>query len=157
MRLTSPAYADGAVMPARFATVNVDGGTGVSIPFAWGEAPVGTRSFVLAIIDIHPVARGWVHWLVTDIPADVAELAEGASDTEAMPADAVEHPNTGGRLGYGGPQPPVGTGLHNYVATIYALSAPQLGLGTYATWEEVRSAMQPHLLGSASVTGRFGR
>ena len=157
MRLTSPAYSDGALMPARFATVHVDGGTGVSVPLSWDEAPSDTRSFVLAIIDIHPVARGWVHWLVTDIPAEVGSLREGASGTPDMPAEAVEHPNTGDRLGYGGPQPPVGTGLHDYIATVYALSAPYLGLGTYATWDEVRAAMEPHVLDSASLTGRFGR
>lgn len=156
MRLISPAYADGAVMPARFATVHVEGGTGVSVPLSWDGWPAGTRSFVLAIIDIHPVARGWVHWLVTDIPADVSAVAEAASGTPAMPPEAIEHPNTGGRLGYGGPQPPVGTGLHDYVATIYALSTPLLGLGTHASWDEVRAAMQPHLLDSASLTGRFG-
>jgi len=157
MRLTSSAYADGASMPARFATVNVEGGTGASVPISWGDAPAGTRSFALAIIDTHPVAHGWVHWLVTDIPAEVTGLDEGASNTAAMPPAAVEQANTAGRVGYGGPQPPVGSGLHDYVATIYALDTPGLGVGTHATWEEVRGAMGPHVLDSASVTGKLGR
>jgi hypothetical protein len=157
MIVTSPAYADGAVMPARFATVNVTGGTGASVPLSWDDAPTGTQSFVLAIIDTHPVAHGWVHWLVTDIPVGVDTLAEGASNTASMPPGAVEQPNTAGRPGYGGPQPPVGSGLHDYVATIYALGTPHLDIGTHASWEDVRAAMQPHVLDSASVTAKLGR
>jgi Raf kinase inhibitor-like YbhB/YbcL family protein len=157
MYLSGPAYADGASMPARFATVNVDGGTGVSVPLEWEGVPDGTRSFVIAIIDTHPVAHGWVHWLVTGVPADVRELPEGASRTGALPAGAIEHPNTSGRPGYGGPQPPVGSGVHDYVATVYALDVTDPGVDPDASWEDVRAAMSGHVLAHASYTGRFGR
>jgi Raf kinase inhibitor-like YbhB/YbcL family protein len=119
--------------------------------------PEGTRSCVIAIIDTHPVAHGWVHWLVTGVPAGTRSLPEGASHTSAMPAGSVEHPNTGGRRGYGGPQPPVGSGMHDYVTTVYALDAADLGVEPDASWEDVRAAMSGHVLGHASYTGRFGR
>ncbi len=157
MELSSPAYRDGETMPARFATVNVTGGTGVSIPLSWSDAPPDTRSFALALIDIHPVAHGWVHWLVTDVPADAHALGEGASRTGGMPPGAVEHANTGGPRGYGGPQPPVGSGVHDYVAHLYALDVPGLALGPEASWEAVRAAMSGHLLATATLVGRFGR
>lgn len=157
MHLTSDAYRDGETMPARFATIHVTGGTGASVPLAWEGEPAGTRSFVLALIDLHPVAHGWVHWLVVDIPADVHELAEGASLHRSMPAEALELPNTGSRPGYSGPQPPVGSGVHDYVTTVYALDVPDLGVGPDATWEDVRHAIAGHVLDDASLTGRFGR
>lgn len=157
MDLNSSAYTDGGTMPARFATVNVSGGTGASIPFGWSAVPPDTESFVLGLIDTHPVAHGWVHWLVTDIPSEVSALAEGASMTPAMPAGAVEHPNTGGRRGYGGPQPPAGSGVHDYVAHVYALDVPHLAVGGDALWEEVRTALSGHVLDTATFVGRLGR
>jgi Raf kinase inhibitor-like YbhB/YbcL family protein len=157
MKLTSPAYRNGETMPARFATAKVVGGTGVSVPFAWEDPPPATRSFVLAIIDTHPVARGWVHWLVTDIPLETRALPEGASRPFGLPFPALEHPNTAGNRGYGGPQPPVGSGVHDYVANLYALDVTNLDVATDAIWEEVRAAMSGHVLENVALVGRFGR
>lgn len=157
MNLTSPAYRDGETMPARFATVNVTGGEGLSVPLEWDDVPPGTLSFALALIDIHPVARGWIHWLVTDIPADTSGLPEGASRTLAMPSGSLELPNTSGPAGYGGPQPPVGSGVHDYVANLFALDVERLGESRDASWEDVRAATSGHVLGTATLVGRFGR
>jgi Raf kinase inhibitor-like YbhB/YbcL family protein len=157
MRLTSPAYGNGEAIPARFATTRVAGGTGASVPLSWEDPPPGTRSFVLAIIDTHPVARGWVHWLVTDIPPETRGLAEGASRPFGMPFPALELLNTAGVHGYGGPQPPVGSGMHDYVANLYALDVAQLRVAPDASWEEVRAAMSGHVLENVALAGRFGR
>lgn len=157
MRLESPAYHDGDTMPARFATVHVTGGEGLSIPLSWSDEPSGTRSYVLAMIDHHPIARGWVHWLVADVPAGVHQLTEGASGSAAMPAGAIELAGTADRHGYSGPQPPVGSGVHDYVITIYALDAQRIGERDGSTWDDIREAMNGHVLGSASLLGRFGR
>ena len=157
MELTSPAYSDGATMPARFATVNVAGGVGLSLPLEWTKVPPAARSLVVALIDIHPVAHGWVHWLVTDIPADSTSLPEGASLSAAMPAGAVEHPNSAGRPGYGGPQPPVGSGIHDYVAHLYALDVSRIDVSADAGWERVSAAMSGHVLDTTTLVGRFGR
>jgi len=157
MYLESSAYRDGDTMPARFATRQVEGGAGASVPLVWGDAPRETRSFVVEMIDHHPVAHEWLHWLVVDIPGGEREIAEGASATAAMPAGAMELANRAGRIGYGGPQPPVGSGVHDYEVTVSALDVPRLGLGRNATLEDVTAAMRGHVLGRASLTGRFGR
>jgi Raf kinase inhibitor-like YbhB/YbcL family protein len=157
MKLTSPAYSDGETMPARFATTSVMGGAGLSVPLAWDDPPPATRSFVLAIIDTHPVARGWVHWLVADIPPEIRHLPEGASRPFGIPFPALELPNTSGHRGYGGPQPPVGSGVHDYVANLYALDVANLDVGTDASWEDVRAAMSGHVLENVALVGRFGR
>ena len=157
MYLESPAYADGSTMPARFATVQVDDGAGLSVPLQWGDQPTGTASFVVEMIDHHPVAHGWVHWLVVDVPGPIRAIGEGASGTPAMPAGARELPNTGGRPGYGGMQPPVGSGIHDYEITVLALDVPTLGVTREASLAEVRAASQGHVLASAKLLGRFGR
>jgi Raf kinase inhibitor-like YbhB/YbcL family protein len=157
MHVESSAYVDGTTMPARYATTQVAGGTGASVPLVWSGEPEDTHSFVLTMVDHHPVAHGWVHWLVVDIPASEHDLPEGASLRAAMPAGAIELASTSGRRGYGGMQPPVGSGVHDYVVTIYALDVPRVGVDPDAMWDDVRVAMEGHVLDSASLLGRFGR
>lgn len=66
------------------------------------------------------VGYPYVHWDVYNIPADVREIAEGA--TLHMPTGSVEGANDDGVAKYSGPCPPEGTGTHHYFFTLYALN-----------------------------------
>ena len=153
--LVSSAFEKGAEIPVRYAAEQA-GGQNVSIPFAWENPPAGTKSFVIAIVDAHPSAQQWVHWLVADIPAGVDTLAEGASGS-AMPDGARELINTYGDLGYGGPAPPPGSGKHNYVATIYALDVDTVELPEQPSNRDLAGAISSYVLGQASYRGTFER
>ncbi len=153
MQLTSSAFQDGGKIPARYAMPGA-GGRNVSIPLGWTGAPKGTRSFALSIVDHHPVARRWVHWLVIDIPAGAGSLGEGASG-RAMPAGAVELRNSFGSAGYGGPQPPGGSGSHPYVITVYALNTDRLSLGTNTGLSTFLGAIDGKVLAKATLTGYY--
>ena len=118
MELTSTSYAAGQAIPARHATRGVPGGQDVSVQLSLSGAPVGTRSFVVAMVDRHPIAHDWVHWLVVDVPSGVSSLGEGVSCTAAMPAGACELDSSYGRPGYGGPKPPPGSGTPEYGTTV---------------------------------------
>jgi len=157
MTLTSPAFTEGQKLPERFAMQGVPGGGNTSIPYAWSSAPSGTESFALILVDEAPVARRWVHWLVVDIPPTVSSLPEGASGSPGMPSGARELENTFGFAGYGGPQPPPGTGEHPYVATIYALDAAAPDMPARVTAEQFERAVAGHVLAKAALTGTFGR
>jgi hypothetical protein len=74
-----------------------------------------------------------------------------------MPAGSQELINSFGEIGYGGPQPPRGTGEHPYVITIYALKVEKLDLGVNASLSEFKKALEGKVIGSASVTGMYGR
>jgi len=155
MKLTSTAFTDGGKIPVPYVMPGA-GGKNISLPLAWTDAPPGTKSFALSMVDPHPVARNWVHWLVINLPGDVHSLAEGASGRK-MPPGAQEIISSFGDPGYGGPQPPGGTGDHPYVATIYALNVPQLDLSGGATLAAFQKALEGKVLASASITGYFGR
>lgn len=155
MKLTSSAFTDGGKIPVSCVMPGA-GGQNVSLPLSWTDAPPGTKSFVLSLVDHHQVARNWVHWLVINIPADVHGLAAGASGKK-MPAGARELQNSFGAPGYGGPQPPKGTGDHPYVATIYALNVPRLDLGSQTSLTAFQKALEGKVLASGSITGHFGR
>jgi Raf kinase inhibitor-like YbhB/YbcL family protein len=155
MKLTSTAFTDGGKIPVACVMPGA-GGRNVSLPLTWTDPPAGTQSFALSLVDPHPVARNWVHWLVINLPADVRGLAEGASRKE-MPPGALELKNSFGDPGYGGPQPPRGSGDHPYVATVYALDVPRLDLGSHTSLAAFQQALAGKVLASASITGYFGR
>jgi Raf kinase inhibitor-like YbhB/YbcL family protein len=155
MKLNSTAFPDGGKIPVPYVMPGA-GGKNVSLPLSWTDAPAGTKSFALAMVDPHPVARNWVHWLVINIPPEVHALAEGASGRK-MPPGAQELQSSFGDMGYGGPQPPRGTGEHPYVVTVYALGVPKLDLGAPTSLAAFRKALEGKVLASATITGYFGR
>ncbi len=155
MQLTSTAFKDGGKIGIQYVMPGA-GGKNLSLPLSWLNSPAETKSFALSVVDPHPVARNWVHWLVINIPAQTTGLAEGASK-KAMPAGAVELRNSFGDVGYGGPQPPPGSGDHPYVVTLYALSVDKVELPANTSLSAFNKALEGKILASAKVTGMYGR
>ena len=150
------AYKDKESIPPRFTHHSVKG-KNVSPGFAWSGGPVETKSFVLSIIDPHPVANNWIHWMVVDIPFNAREIPEAASNTERMPRGARELLNTYGEQGYGGPAPPKGSGPHPYIATLYALNIEKLPLPRESSLRQFQSAIAGKILDQVALTGYFER
>lgn len=144
-------------MPAKYANHGVTGGENISPEFYWEGAPEGTKSFALSIVDYHPAANEFVHWLVVNIAANVNKLTEGASEKDKLPSGSLELNTTYAKPGYGGPRPPVGSGKHPYVITIYALNVQKLDLSQDAFFEDFLEAISDKVLAEASLTGLFDR
>jgi Raf kinase inhibitor-like YbhB/YbcL family protein len=155
MELKSSAFTDEGKIPQPYVMPGA-GGKNLSLPLQWSGAPPGTQSFALAIVDPHPVAQNWVHWLVVNLPGNTGSLEEGASGKK-MPSGAVELHNSWGKPGYGGPQPPPGTGDHPYVVTLYALNVPKLDLKPSTDLAGFQKALEGKVLGTAKITGYYGR
>lgn len=153
MELSSTAFKDEGTIPIQYVMVAA-GGKNESIPLRWINPPEGTKSFAISIVDPHPVAKNWVHWLAMDIAPDVLSLDEGASGKK-MPQGAVELKNSFGKFGYGGPQPPSGTGKHPYVVTVYALSVDKLNLVADTSLSVFKKALEGKVLGEATLTGYY--
>ena len=155
MEISSSAFKDGEKIPVQYVMPGA-GGKNISVPLSWKNPPSGTRSFALSMVDPHPVAQNWVHWLVINIPAQVTFLEEGASGKK-MPQGSMELKNSFGDMGYGGPQPPKGTGDHPYVFTLHALKVEKLDLGANTPLSAFKKALEGKVLGSATLTGKYGR
>lgn len=156
-RLTSPAFKDGERIPVRFCLESVRGGKNLSPPLEWTEPPEGTKSFALICIDNHPVAGGWIHWAVVNIPASWRKLDEGASGTEKI-NPSVELKNSYGFRGWGGPCPPEGSGIHSY--EFHLLAMPEEKIAIPATPEitgDFLESLRKNCLGEAVLTGSFSR
>ena len=143
--LSSSAFPDGGTIPARFTC----DGAGHSPPLDWHGTPGGTRAFALLVTD--PDARGFVHWVATDIPVSSAGLAEGASGSGSA---GREGRNDFGRTGWGGPCPP--SGRHRYVFELFALASP-LSIPGVPSAAAVRTSLRDRLLGEARMTGTYRR
>ncbi len=153
MEIQCSVFKDGEKIPVQY-VMPAAGGKNISLPLSWTGFPLGTKSFALSMVDPHPVARNWVHWLVINIPPETTFLEEGASGRK-MPAGAVELKNSFGRTGYGGPQPPKGSGEHPYVLTVYALSADKLNLSPSVSLADFKKALEGKVLQSAAITGKY--
>ena len=144
MRLTSPAFDDSQLLPARFARDHEN----LSPPLHVEDPPAGTRSFVLIVDDPDAPGGDFVHWLVFNIPGEVRDVAQGAA-----PAEATEGLNSWKELGWGGPQPP--SGIHTYFFRLYALDTERLELPERSTQRDVLGAMDGHVLERAVLTGKY--
>lgn len=153
MQINTPAFGDKQPIPVKYAMLGA-GGENISLPLSWSEIPEDTKSFALSIIDTHPVANNWIHWLVINIPPEVTSLEEGASGSN-MPQGAKELQNSFGKTGYGGPQPPQGTGEHPYEITIYSLNTKKLDLDTTASLSDFEKAIEGKVLDKAELIGTF--
>ena len=144
--LTSPAFPAGAEIPRKYTCDGDD----VSPPLDWADTT--DKAVTLALIVDDPDARGWVHWVVFDMDATGSGgLPEGFSSSPDAPAQGT---NDFDRVGWGGPCPPSGT--HRYRFTLVALDA-QLQLPGAPKADEVRAAMEGHVLGEARLDATYTR
>jgi Raf kinase inhibitor-like YbhB/YbcL family protein len=148
--LTSPAFTDGANIPTKY---TCDAGMQNPSPaLEWKDAPANTKSFVLIVHDPDaPLAGGFTHWVLFDIPASTTSLPE------SFQAGSVGVSGNSGfrRQGYGGPCPP--SGSHHYHFMLSALDVPALGLQAGATKADVEKAMEGHVIGKTEVVGLYQR
>lgn len=157
MKLFCDTLASGKYIPTKYANKGAAGGQNISLPLSWMEIPGGTKSFALSMIDRHPSAKGFVHWVVINISANARGISEGASrNPRKLPAGSVELRSGFGDTGYGGPQPPRGSSPHEYLITIYALNTPQLELGPTSPYTQFQTELTGRVLDSADLVAVFG-
>ena len=152
MKLTSAAFGENQSIPKVYTCE----GKNVSPPLAWSGVPAGAKSLVLVVDDPDapdPAAPRvtWVHWVLYDIPASAAGLAEGIASA-ALPKGTREGSNGWQRTVYGGPCPPVGR--HRYFHKLYALDTvlPDLEKPSTAALEQ---AMKGHILAQTQLIGTY--
>lgn len=117
------------------------------------------------------------HWLLVDLDPGRSHVAEGEFASGVVPRgkDGPDGPfNTrhgrndytgwfasdpdmkGDYFGYDGPCPPWNDErLHRYVFTVYALNVPKAPTKGVFDGAELRDAIDPHIVGEASITGTY--
>jgi Raf kinase inhibitor-like YbhB/YbcL family protein len=157
--LTSKDFKDGGMLPKKFAGNNPQNknciGQNVSPQLSWSDPPAGTKSFGIMLYDTagRP-PLGVVHWLAYGIPPTKMSLKEGEA-TSPSP-DLKGGKSTMNLPTYFGPCPPAGVKPHPYVFTVFALDLAPDALTAGMDQAALGTAVQGHVLGSASLVSRFG-
>jgi Raf kinase inhibitor-like YbhB/YbcL family protein len=149
--ITSTAFADGAEIPVKYTC----DGQNISPQLNWGDGPAGTASFVLILEDPDAPVNNFTHWVIFNLPPDTPGLPEAVPKDGTLASGALQGKNGGGSIGYIGPCPPKGS-AHHYVFNLYALDKP-LDLAAGATKDQVRQAMQGHILSQSQLVGLYQR
>lgn len=134
-------------------------GKNESPQLSWENAPEGTKSFAITMYDPDaPTGSGWWHWVVFDIPSNISELSSGAGNVNLeAPEGAIQSVTDYGSNGYGGPCPPEGHGIHQYVITIHALKTDKLGLTQSTNPAVVGFYLWNNTLAKASIVTYYKR
>ncbi len=157
--LTSESFNDGDYLASDHILSEAYGfgcaGGNLSPQLSWSGAPEGTGSFALTCFDPDaPTGSGFWHWVVVNIPANVASLALGAgSPAGSMPAGALQTRTDFGAPGYGGPCPPEGDHPHRYLFTLHAVGLDELSVEADTSAAVVGFMLNFNTLAKASLMG----
>jgi Raf kinase inhibitor-like YbhB/YbcL family protein len=152
--IRSSAFGQGDHVPVLYTA----DGAGVSPPLSWDAPPAGTQSFALIMDDPDaPAPGGFTHWVLFNIPTKQQSLPENILPSqEQLPNGGVQGNNGSGKLGYRGPAPPPGSGIHLYRFNVYALNT-MLDLKPGASKDDLVAAMGGHIIGNALIAGTYSR
>jgi phosphatidylethanolamine-binding protein (PEBP) family uncharacterized protein len=151
IRITSPTFTDGGVIPTKHAGRGV--GDNISPALTWSGQPAGTRQLVLIIEDVDvPLPRPLLH-TVALIDPQLDSLDEGALHPGTPGLSCV--PAAFGRIGYAGPRPIRGHGVHHYRFHLLALDQPVRDSVT--TVKSLLNAIADHILSRGILTGVYQR
>jgi len=155
MTLTSKAFENGKPVPRR----HTGEGANVSPQLEWSGLPEQTKELALICDDPDaPRPEPWVHWVIYRVPADAKGLKEAVPTTEelAEPQGALQGKNSSGSVGYSGPMPPRGHGVHHYHFKLYALDV-KLDLKPGLDKPALLAAMRGHVLAETEIVGTYER
>ncbi|WP_125705872.1 YbhB/YbcL family Raf kinase inhibitor-like protein [Lacticaseibacillus daqingensis] len=131
-----------------------------SLPITISDAPSGTKTLALTLIDFDAVPVSgfpWIHWVAVNLPNTTTTIPEDASRSGIVPMVQGRNSNAGAMVGatdpliatgYVGPQPP--NADHAYTLTVYALDTA-LDLAPGFWLNEARHAMAGHILAQAEL------
>ena len=199
MKLWSNDFGNGDAIPAHLAAGKladpVTFSDNLSPHLAWSELPASTQSLALICHDFDVPSKGddvnqadrevpadlprvdFFHWVLVDIPATVAQFAQGEFSrgftARGKPGPATLHGArhglndytgwfagdaalAGQYFGYDGPFPPFNDSLvHHYLFALYAVDVPRLAVQGDFTGPQVREALAGHVLGAATLSGTY--
>jgi Raf kinase inhibitor-like YbhB/YbcL family protein len=134
----------------------------VSPALDWSGVPAGTKELVLICDDPDaPTDEPWVHWVIYKIPATTKGLPEGVPRKPRLkePAGTMQGRNSWPpqeAIGYRGPMPPPGHGVHHYYFKLYAVEASLVaepGMDKKTVLAEISN----HVIGEGVLMGTYQR
>jgi Raf kinase inhibitor-like YbhB/YbcL family protein len=148
LELTSEMFENEGNIPDRYTCR----GKNISPPLCFANAPEGTGSYALIMLDLDTPVGTITHWVVYNIPAVVSELSEGIPYGRLLANGLNQGRNGMFRFGYMGPCPP--WGRHRYLFRLFALDRMLPGDGALNR-RKLLSVSRTHILAEASLLGYY--
>ncbi len=146
-------FHDGGYIPKKFTCEGAD----INPPLYLAHIPNDAKSIVIIVDDPDAPIGTFTHWIAWNIPP-VEEIPEGIPREGRVnePVKMIQGRNDFGRIGYGGPCPPRGHGVHHYHFKVYALDTT-LNLSPGAGRKELEKAMKGHVIQWTEIVGLYER
>lgn len=136
----------------KYSNVKIGGEPCVSMPISVENVPSGAKTLAVTFVDFDSIpvcGFAWIHWLAANIPADISEIPENASQDCAFGmVQGTTHFSGALHCRCGGPMPPDKT--HNYTLTLFALDRA-LELSEGFSLEELTEKISGHILEKAEI------
>lgn len=143
MRLTSQAFQDGGKIPDKYSKY----GENKIPPLHLEDIPERARSLALIVDDPDAPNGTFNHWVLFNMDPKIRDVRE-----DSVPVMATQGRNDYGDIEYGGPKPP--SGEHRYIFKAFALDTV-LPLAHGVKKQDLEKEMQNHILGEATLTGKY--
>jgi Raf kinase inhibitor-like YbhB/YbcL family protein len=146
--LTSPAFAHGAAIPLRHATMDL--GPNISPALTWREPPAGTAQLLLVMEDTDtPTTNPGLHMAAVFAPGPT-RIDEGELTADNQRFTFL--PDHRGGTGYQGPRPLPGHGTHHYHFHLYALDR-EVDTATMTDLGSLLAQVNGHVLATGHLVG----
>lgn len=155
IQISSPAFGADQAIPKKYSGE----GQNVSPVLSWVGVPAETKELALIVDDPDaPRPQPFVHWVLYKIPPGTTSLTECvlAQEKLAVPPGALQGKNSANSIGYMGPMPPPGHGVHHYHFKLYALDA-EFNVKPGMDKDALLKAMKGHVLAEGELVGTYER
>jgi Raf kinase inhibitor-like YbhB/YbcL family protein len=153
--LRSTAFTEGSPIPRRHSGDYED----LSPALSWSGVPAAACELAVIVDDPDaPSSEPWVHWVIYKLAATSDGLPEGVPPVArpSSPASALQGKNSWKSIGYRGPDPPKGHGVHRYFFKLYALDKA-LDVAEGLDKAGLQKAMTGHVVAEGQLMGTYQR
>jgi len=148
------AFKDGDFIPKKYACEGQD----INPEIVVSNVPEGAKTIAIICEDPDAPIGTFVHWVLWNFPVNGSsvKIPEGIRKVEKLPDGTMQGYNDFGKIGYNGPCPPKGHGVHHYHFKVYAVNNV-LELKGKITKKELEKALSGKILAQAEIIGLYER
>ncbi len=149
----SLAFKNGERIPSKYTCDGIDS----SPPLTIKNIPSSARSLVIIVFDPDAPYKVFYHWLLYDIPVSdrIVSLPEGISK-DSITEYGLQGYNDFNKIGYNGPCPPRGHGVHRYFFLALALDE-RIELEPKLSLRDLVNKIKGHVIAYGYTYGVYSR
>ncbi|MGC9771806.1 YbhB/YbcL family Raf kinase inhibitor-like protein [Fervidobacterium islandicum] len=152
--IVTSVFKNGDFIPNKYACEGQD----INPELAISNIPDGAKTIAIICDDPDAPIGIFVHWVLWNYPVtdSTMKIPEGLQKVEKLPNGAMQGYNDFGRIGYNGPCPPKGHGVHHYHFKVYAVNT-FLELKGKVTKKDLEKALNGKIIAQAELIGLYER